>query len=247
MAKPSFPPYNVGDLGKGVRRQAPAAARNVGPIGDSLAEWLPPSGLVLEVASGTGDHALAFARRFPNLDWQPTDPDPEALASIAAWRAEGPGNLLPPLQLDVCEADWPIARADAILCVKIHSDSCDGSRTREKRGFSVVLCINMIHISPWSAALGLLDGAARVLHAGGALILYGPWLRADTTTAPSNLAFDQQLRKRDPEWGLRKVEDFEAEALKRGFVLEQARPMPANNLMLLFRLTDQPAEALQGS
>lgn len=111
----------------------------------------------------------------------------------------------------------------------------------------MVLCINMVHISPWSAALGLLDGAARVLHAGGALILYGPWLRADTTTAPSNLAFDQQLRERDPEWGLRKVEDFEAEALKRGFVLEQARPMPANNLMLLFRLTDHPAEAQQGS
>jgi hypothetical protein len=105
----------------------------------------------------------------------------------------------------------------------------------------------MVHISPWSAALGLLDGAANVLKRGGALILYGPWLQAGVETAPSNLEFDRQLRERDPEWGLRKVEGFEAEAVKRGFVLEQVRPMPANNLMLLFRLANQSPDALQTS
>jgi len=210
MAKPSFPPYNVGDLGKGVRRQAPAAARNVEPIGDVLAEWLPSSGLVLEIASGTGEHALAFARRFPDLAWQPSDPDPEALASIAAWQMDGPSNLKPPLELDVCKADWPLDRADAILCV------------------------NMVHISPWEASLGLLDGAERLLPKGAPLILYGPWLEAEVEAAPSNLAFDQDLRARNPRWGLRLVEDFAAEAASRGFVLADRCVMPANNIMLRF-------------
>jgi hypothetical protein len=211
MADPSFPPYNVGDLGKGVRRQAPAAARNVGPIGDVLAAWLPPTGCVLEIASGTGEHALAFARRFPYLDWQPSDPDPEALSSIAAWQVEGPTNLMPPFRLDVCEEDWPVAKADAILC------------------------INMVHISPWDASLGLLDGAKRLLPNKAPLILYGPWLEADTEPAASNLAFDQNLKARDPRWGLRLVEDFQAEAALRGFVLAARKMMPANNLMLRFQ------------
>ena len=210
MAKPSFPPYNVGDLGKGIRRQAPAAARNVGPIGDVLAEWLPPQGVVLEIASGTGEHALAFARRFSDLDWQPSDPDPEALSSIAAWQAEGPANLLPPLRLDVCETDWPVTKADAILC------------------------INMVHISPWESSLGLLDGARRLLSKEAPLILYGPWLEAEIEAAPSNLAFDQSLKARDPRWGLRLVEDFATEAALRGFVLIGRQSMPANNLMLRF-------------
>ncbi|HXG82076.1 MAG TPA: DUF938 domain-containing protein [Sphingomicrobium sp.] len=217
---PSFPPYNVGDLGTGVKRSAPAAQRNVAPIGDVLDDWLPASGLILEIASGTGEHALAFARRFPHLDWQPTDPDPEALASIAAWQAEGPANLRPPVQLDVCAAEWPVASADAILCV------------------------NMVHIAPWEASLGLLDGAGRLLGTGEPLILYGPWMQAEVPTAPSNLAFDASLRDRDPRWGLRLVEDFEAEAAKRGFSLAERRPMPANNLMLLFRLADEPRETL---
>jgi hypothetical protein len=211
MAEPSFPPYNVGDLGTGVRRQAPAAARNVGPIGDVLAEWLPSSGLVLEIASGTGEHALAFARRFPNLDWQPSDPDPEALSSIAAWQAEGPPNLMPPVRLDVCEADWPVAQADAVLC------------------------INMVHISPWDSSLGLIDGARRLLPKDAPLILYGPWLEAEVEPAPSNLAFDQSLKTCDPRWGLRLVENFAAEAALRGFVLVERQPMPANNLMLRFQ------------
>ena len=210
MAEPSFPPYHVGDLGHGLKRQAPAAARNVEPIGDVLAEWLPAQGLVLEIASGTGEHALAFAKRFPKLNWQPSDPDPQALASIAAWQVEGPGNLRPPVQLDVCAAEWPIRAADAILC------------------------INMVHIAPWEASLGLLDGAARLLRTDAPLILYGPWLQTDVPTAPSNQAFDTSLRERDARWGLRLVEDFAAEAERRGFGLMERRPMPSNNLMLRF-------------
>ena len=197
MAEPTFPPYNVGDLGREVKRQAPAAARNVGPIGDVLSDWLPERGLVLEIASGTGEHALAFARRFPELDWQPSDPDPQALASIAAWVEEGPSNLRPPVQLDVCADRWPVEDADAILCV------------------------NMVHIAPWEASLGLLDGGGRLLSRGAPLILYGPWLQAGVPTAPSNQAFDISLRDRDPRWGLRLVEDFAAEAERRGLLLEE--------------------------
>jgi hypothetical protein len=210
MAEPSFPPYNVGDLGKDVKRNAPAAARNVVPIGDVLADWMPARGVVLEVASGTGEHALAFARRFPHLCWQPSDPDLEALSSIAAWQAEGPSNLRTPIYLNVCAPEWPVEAADAILCT------------------------NMVHISPWEASIGLLDGAARLLGNGAPLILYGPWLQADVPTAPSNKAFDISLRDRDPRWGLRLVEDFAAEASLRGLVLTARQPMPSNNLMLHF-------------
>lgn len=210
MVEPSFPPYNVGDLGRDVRRQAPAAARNVGPIGDVLAEWLPRSGLVLEVASGTGEHALAFAKRFPKQDWQPSDPDPEALSSIAAWRSDGPPNLRPPVCLDVCAGEWPIERADAILCV------------------------NMVHISPWAASIGLLDGARRLLSARAPLILYGPWLEEEVEPAPSNLAFDHSLKARNPEWGLRLKQAFSAEAARRDLLLVDRKSMPSNNIMLRF-------------
>lgn len=221
----------------GSRRSAPAALRNREPIAEVLEDWLPTTGLVLEIASGTGEHAVHFARRFPHLEWQPTDLHPDALASIAEWVGEERlPNLRPPMFLDAASADWPIERADALLSIKMDSDSCNDPKLAEKGGFDVVLNLNMVHISPWSAALGLLDGAARVLKRGGALIIYGPWLRAGVETAPSNLAFDQQLRERDPEWGLRRVEDFDAAASNRGFALEQTRAMPANNLMLLFRL-----------
>ena len=205
MADPFIPPYNVADLGGDIRREAPAVARNVGAIGDVLADWLPKSGLVLEVASGTGEHALAFARRFSNIDWQPSDPDPLALASIAAWRADAPANLLEPIAIDAASPDWPIDRADTILC------------------------INMVHISPWASALGLLDGAARLR---SPLILYGPWLVDDQETAPSNLAFDADLKARNSQWGLRLVSDFAQEAGKRGLKLRDSRAMPASNLML---------------
>lgn len=199
----------------GLRRSAPAALRNREPIGDVLESWLPQEGLALEIASGTGEHAVYFAERFPALVWQPTDIHEDALRSIAAWRdAAGLSNLKSPMVLDASAPDWPIGKADAILS------------------------INMVHISPWASALGLLDGAARLLEEGAPLICYGPWLKDDIETAPSNLEFDRNLKSRDPEWGLRRVEDFQAEAVKRGLVLEEVRSMPANNVMLLFRRSE---------
>jgi hypothetical protein len=196
----------------GARRSAPAALRNREPIADVLREWLPASGLVLEIASGTGEHAVHFAKRLPELEWQPSDVHPDALASIEAWRAAaGLPNVRPPLTIDAASPDWPIDRADAVLS------------------------INMVHISPWASALGLIVGAARLLPKGGPLILYGPWLKDDVPTAPSNLAFDADLRRRDPVWGLRRVEDFAAAAERRELKLVETRAMPANNLMLLFR------------
>jgi len=194
------------------RRSAPAALRNREPIAELLAEWLPERGLVLEIASGTGEHAVYFAERFPALDWQPSDIHADALSSISAWREVSRlPNLLPPVTLDASSPDWPIDRAD------------------------VLLSINMVHISPWSSALGLVDGAARLLRAGAPLILYGPWLKDDIATATGNLDFDADLRRRDPAWGLRRVEDFAAAAEPRGFALDQVQPMPANNLMMLWR------------
>jgi SAM-dependent methyltransferase len=194
----------------GALRSAPAALRNRQPIAEVLREWLPERGLVLELASGTGEHGAFFAERFPGLEWQPSDVHPEALASIAARRAEaGLPNLRAPLRIDAASPDWPVAQADAVLS------------------------INMVHISPWRSALGLLDGAARLLAPGAPLILYGPWLIDGVAAAASNLAFDADLKARDPEWGLRRVEDFAAAAAERGFALRETRPMPANNLMLL--------------
>lgn len=210
MTEPSFPPYNVSDLGGGERREAPAAARNVEPISDVLARWLPAAGTVLEIASGTGEHALAFARRFPQLEWQPSDPDPEALTSIAAWGRDAPANWRVPLRIDAAAPDWPIEGAEALLN------------------------INMVHISPWAAALGLLDGAARLLGQGAPLILYGPWMEPGVETAPSNLAFDHSLRARDCDWGLRRTDVFAAEAEARGLFADGRVAMPANNLMLRF-------------
>lgn len=196
----------------GLRRSAPAALRNREFIADVLADWLPQAGLVLEIASGTGEHAVFFAERFPSLEWQPSDLHPDAISSISAWReAAGLSNIRPPLEIDASAGIWPIDRADAVLS------------------------INMVHISPWASALGLLDGAARLLAAGAPLILYGPWIADGIETAASNLEFDSQLRARDPEWGLRSVEDFAAAAQERGLGLVETRPMPANNLMLLLR------------
>lgn len=196
----------------GARRSAPAALRNREPIAEVLREWLPLSGLILEIASGTGEHASYFAERFPTLEWQPSDVHSDALSSIEAWQREsGLANLRPPVVLDAASADWPVDRADALLS------------------------INMVHISPWASALGLIDGAARLLPAGAPLILYGPWIQADVATAPSNLDFDADLKRRDPQWGLRRVEDFAAAAEVRGLQLVETRAMPANNLMLLWR------------
>lgn len=197
------------------RRSAPAALRNREPIAEVLSEWLPASGTVLEVASGTGEHSVWFAERFPELDWQPSDTHADALGSIAAWvDASALPNLRSPVVIDAGAGDWPVGQADAVLN------------------------INMAHISPWSASLGLIAGAARLLPADGPLILYGPWLKDDIETVSSNLAFDADLKARDPEWGLRRVEDFAAAASVKGFRLVGVRRMPANNLMILFRRSE---------
>jgi SAM-dependent methyltransferase len=192
------------------RRHAPATERNREPIAAVLAEELPPRGLVLEVASGSGEHAAFFAERFPALQWLPSDPDPDALASIAEWCAELP-NVLPPLALDAAADAWPVDAADAILCV------------------------NMVHISPWETTLGLMAGAGRLLAPGAPLLLYGPYRQRDLPTAESNEAFDVSLKGRNPAWGLRHVEDVSTAAAARGLLLERIVPMPANNLSLVFR------------
>ena len=206
--------FYEGPAGGNARRSAPAALRNCDPIAEVLREWLPDAGLVLEVASGTGQHSVYFAEAFPRLEWQPSDMNGDALASIAAWREESElPNVRSPIVIDASKpAEWPVEAAD------------------------VVLNINMAHISPWAAALGLIAGAARLLPPEGPLILYGPWIKDDIETAPSNLAFDADLKSRDPDWGLRRVEDFAAAAAARGFELIETRAMPANNLMLLFQL-----------
>jgi SAM-dependent methyltransferase len=196
------------------RRSAPHVARNAAPIADVLREVMPSRGLVLEIASGTGEHILHFAGEFPRLLWQPSDSEPAALRSIEAWRAEsGLFNLLPPVSLDVRAADWPVPEADALLC------------------------INMIHISPWTATIGLLRGAGRLLGPGAPLYLYGPYRQADVETAPSNEAFDASLKARDPDWGLRDLEEVSAEAGKNGLRLERILAMPANNISAIFRKT----------
>ena len=195
-----------------MKRHAPAAARNRAPIAAALRDILPASGLVLEIASGSGEHAAWFAEDFPALIWQPSDSDQDALASIRAWCAgSGRSNLAPPIRLDASARAWPIDAADAILCV------------------------NMVHIAPWPAVLGLLDGAGGLLAPGAPLILYGPWLRDDVDTAPSNLAFDASLKARNPDWGLRDLGGFTAEAAARDLRFDRLLEMPANNIIAVFR------------
>jgi SAM-dependent methyltransferase len=193
-------------------RSSPAAERNREPIADVLREVLPERGLILEVASGTGEHAVHFARAFPKLLFQPSDPEPAAVRSIAAWRAEaGLFNLLEPVALDARAREWPVDEADAMLC------------------------INMIHISPRGATEGLMRGAERLLPPGAPLVLYGPYRRAGVITAPSNEAFDESLKASDQQWGLRDLEAVAAEAEANGLAFERLWEMPANNLTLLFR------------
>lgn len=205
-------------MAEDVRLYAPAALRNREPIASVLADRLPPTGTLLEIASGTGEHALFLARRFPGLTIQPTDPDPLARASIEAWRVADPQpNLAPALALDAAAGDWPVAAADAVLC------------------------INMIHISPWPACLGLLAGAARLLSPGGLLYLYGPYRRGGAHTATSNAEFDRSLKERNPAWGVRDLELVCEEASGRGFDAPEILEMPANNLSLCFRRSFPPA------
>ncbi|GGF33603.1 SAM-dependent methyltransferase [Aliidongia dinghuensis] len=194
------------------RRFAPATERNRGPILALLTRVLPPAALVLEVASGTGEHAVFFGRHLPDRTWQPSDIDAAARASIVAWTAEaGLTNVLAPVALDTAQPNWPVDRADAVIA------------------------INMIHIAPWAAAVGLLGGAARVLTAGAPLVLYGPYKRGGRHTAPSNEAFDQNLRRQDPAWGVRDLEAVVEVADGAGLALDEIVEMPANNLSLVFR------------
>lgn len=194
------------------KRHAPATLRNREPIREVLARIFAEPSSILEVASGTGEHAVYFAEHLPHLTWQPSDLDPDLLASIEAHREEAAlPNLLPPLSLDASSDSWPLDHADGIL-------SC-----------------NMIHIAPIAAAEGLIRGAARILPKGGALVLYGPFREGGRHTAESNERFDADLKARNPEWGVRDLDDVAAKARAHGFVHEETVRMPANNLMVVFR------------
>lgn len=195
------------------RKHAPAAQRNRTPILDALRVRLPETGTVLEIASGTGEHVVHFARALPRLVFRPTDPDPGNRASIAAWIAhENLANVEAPVDLDACAPEWPVAAADAILCA------------------------NMIHIAPWRAAERLIAGVARTLSAGGILHLYGPFTREGRHTAPSNAEFDAALKARNPEWGVRDLDTVAALARRAGFGAPDVVAQPANNLSVFFRL-----------
>ena len=197
-----------------MKRHAPATARNRQPILDVLRSRLPAEGVVLEIASGSGEHIVYFAAALPGLVFQPSDPSAEARASIDDWvQTEGLGNVREALALDAAGEVWPIERADAVLCC------------------------NMIHIAPWEAAVGLISGAARLLAEGGTLYLYGPYRRDGRHTAPSNEAFDRDLRQRNPAWGVRDLETVAALAAAQGFTSPEIIDMPANNLSLLFKRT----------
>ncbi|HVI01365.1 MAG TPA: DUF938 domain-containing protein [Enhygromyxa sp.] len=192
------------------RLDYPATRRNREAILEVLREVLPASGTVLELASGSGQHVAHFAAALPQLRWQPTDLDAELFASIEAW-TEGLANVAKPIALDVTASQWPIERCNAVTCA------------------------NMIHIAPWDACLGLLDGVTRILESDGPLVLYGPFKRNGVHTAPSNEAFDQSLRARDPRWGVRDLDEVAKEANDRGFALDRVFDMPANNLTVVFR------------
>jgi hypothetical protein len=205
-----------------LRLFAPATARNREPIRAVLADILPTSGLVLEVASGSGEHVMHLAAAFPKLRFQPSDPSEPARRSIAAWTAEtGLGNILPPLDLDA-------SLFDASLCAS-SSQAASWPRVAD-----AVLCINMIHISPWSATIGLITQAASILPPGAPLYLYGPYQRNGAHTAPSNAAFDADLRSRNEAWGVRDLDAVAALAASAGFAGPQVIEMPANNLSVIF-------------
>jgi hypothetical protein len=191
--------------------ESPAAERNKGPILDVLRRVLPPTGLVLEIASGTGQHVVHFARGLPGLSWQPSDPDAAMRESLRAHiAASACANIDSPIELDVSTPSWSISRADAVVA------------------------INMIHIAPWAATEGMLRGAGRLLGVGTPLVLYGPFKREGRHTAPSNEAFDASLRQRDPQWGVRELETVADLARNEGFALQEVVEMPANNLIVVF-------------
>jgi Protein of unknown function (DUF938) len=194
------------------RQYAPATLRNRDFILDVLRDVLPTTGVILEIASGSGEHIVHLAKNFSVLVFQPSDPDPDAVLSVAAWiKAAGVTNVRPPIALDASSPVWPIASADGLIC------------------------INMTHISPWEATLGLMKGAAAILLPGSPLYLYGPYIRDGIATAPSNQAFDRSLRDRNPKWGLRDLEAVASTAQSVGFSAPVITEMPANNLSVVFR------------
>jgi SAM-dependent methyltransferase len=195
------------------RLHSAAAERNRGPILDVLRRVLPARGAALEIACGTGQHAAHFAAGLPGWDWQPTDPDAAALASTSAWAADAAVlGLRAPVRLDVTAHVWPV-----------------------KRVFDAVFCANLLHISPWPTTAALMQGAARHLLPGGVLVVYGPFLVDGVVTAAGNLAFDADLRARNPAWGLRELHAVAAQAAQAGLALVEQVAMPANNLTLVFR------------
>ena len=196
------------------RRTSPATARNREPILAVLQRVLPPNARVLEIASGAGEHAVFFARAFAGVTWQPSDPDAHARASIDEWIAEeGLANIAPPRDIDVRASVWGV---------------------EGEAPFDAIVAINLIHISPWEATLGLAAGAGRLLRVGGVLYTYGPYMRDGRHTAASNEAFDVSLKVRDPSWGVRDVADVERAALTQGLRLSEIVEMPTNNLSLVF-------------
>lgn len=197
------------------RETAPSAERNKQPILEVLARVLPPRGLVLEIGSGTGQHVAHFARALPALAFQPSEVDEERHASIEAWSAAGGlSNVKPPLAIDLTKRPWPVSVADAVLC------------------------INVIHISPWEATLALMAGAGLILPAGGVLVTYGPYMRGGAYTSPSDEVFDASLRARNPLWGLRDIDKLTEVAGDEGLALVEVVPMPANNFTLVWRKSD---------
>ena len=214
-SRPAGPPASPGEPGAaapGAKLSAPAALRNRGPILNVLSRVLPPRGLVLEVASGTGEHAAHFAAALPDLAWQPSEVDPQLLGSIAAYAAEsGAPSLRLPIHLDVTAHPWPVQRADALFCA------------------------NLVHIAPWAVCAALLRGAGAVLGAGGVCVLYGPYRVGGRHTAESNAAFDLALQAQDSRWGIRDLEAVAALAASHGLALAETVDMPANNLCAVLR------------
>lgn len=207
------------------RQSAPATQRNREPILKVLSEVLPPEGTVLEISSGTGEHAVYFAPRLQPRKWIPSDPNPIALASITAWQEHSPSdNLFPPIALDVHDTVWAVEQNKLLNGLDLQQEP-----------IVAIVNINMIHIAPWTACLALLAGAERILSPGGILYLYGPFKQNGMHTAPSNEAFDASLQMQNPEWGVRNLDEVIAVAKAHNFELLKTVAMPANNLSVVFQ------------